>query len=154
MLSEWIYNSTAAAPHILKQSQKAGTALAQPYPIQAERTSVPFPAGICRSGRQEKEKQRTVVLTNQINNIECLEKESEVRNSDLLRICHQNKHQNHKTPHKEEPETKSLFIHPLKNVVVQSICSVIHKSLTPLNYSDKAHCTTTKTLVFSQTLHH
>lgn len=92
--------------------------------------------------------------TNQLNNIKCLEKGSKVRNSDLLMICHQNKHQNHNTPHKEEPETKSSFNHPLKEVVVQSICSLIHKSLTPLNYSDKADCTTTKTLVFSDILHH
>lgn len=82
------------------------------------------------TGRRKAENH--IVPTNQLNNIKSLEKESQTRNSDLLRTCHQNKHQNHNTPHKE-PETKPSFIHPLKTVVVRSICSVIHKSLTPLN---------------------
>lgn len=62
------------------------------------------------------------VLTNQLNNIKCLEKESYGRNSDLPKISHQNKQTKAKTTtHKEESETKSSVIHPLKNAAVSSV---------------------------------
>lgn len=116
------------------RSQKADTALVQAYIIWANRILVPLPASICRSGRRQKEKQKTVHKPARKHQMSWGKKVmAGIVSCPKLLIK-----QNHNTLHKEDSETEPSSHPSLEKCCRYTVYLLSDTLISPPNQSDKA----------------